>query len=293
MRMQITTIPTLNLLADKEVAFVAGLVDVPQGWGDAFDDHVADLLIDVSADGLPASVTPARLRPASSALPPEIVRELSHSDIDRFVTSSFPRTMPTARSNTEVLFRATELASTYGEGTVLAFAGTLCLDDVSSLDGEAVHELVADEKETLHWIGRVGHEVRRHFGDPRVGSRLPRFADVFNLATWGFGHEPMALGATMPIRLIRSCERYQDLFFSPTRSPGEETELAALRGVMETAGMVLLDEEPELARAVARLRDDEDYISPFAPRGRGRQIRLSSSLVEDLLEENLSFPRPS
>lgn len=215
MRMQIATISTQNLLAHMEVAFVAGFVDVPEGWPEALDERVVDLNVSVSDSGTPSTVAPVRLRHISEAAPPEVVRELSSSDIDRFVTAPFSRTIPSDRSNAEVFFRLTDLRSGYDGGGVLAFAGTLCVEDVRVLDCDSIHELAADGDDALRWVGRVGRDVRRHFGDPTMIARMSgrSLGNAFEQAVWGFGTEPMALGTTTPLAFSRRCERYQELFF--------------------------------------------------------------------------------
>lgn len=276
MRMQIATIPTPNLLAHMEVAFVAGLVDVPEGWTDALDEHVADLNVSISELGIPESVAPVRLRPLEEAVPAGVVRRLSRSAVGEFVTARFPRTIPSDLSNAQVLFRLTDLPSSFDGGGVLAFAGSLGLEDASVLDSENVHELTADGDDTLRWTGRIGMEVRRHFGAPSIATNMggQPLSSAFDLATWGFGHEPMALGTTVALTSVRRCQRYHDLFFSDQRSDEDELELAGLREMMVTDGFAALDRLPEMARALERFRTSEDYVSPFAPRSRAQQRAL-------------------
>lgn len=276
MRMQIVMKPTDNLLGHMEVAFVAGLVDVPQGWTEALDDHVADLQATLSHEGAPATIAPVRLHHLSEAVPADVARELAFSDIDRFVTTRFSRTMPGDASNTQVLFRLTDLASSFEDGGVLAFAGTLAVDDVRKLDGDFVHELAAADSDVLASVGRVGRDLRRHFGASSMAGRLAGrpLRGAFDEAVWGFGHEPMALGTTAPLPYVRLCERYQDLFLGGDTTAEEKDELEELREIMARTGGLLLDREPGIAAALARFRRTEEYISPFAPRTRAQQSSL-------------------
>jgi hypothetical protein len=275
MRMQIAMIPTRNLLAHMEVAFVAGLVDVPGPWVEALDDHVADLLVTMDGD-IPSAIAPVRLLHIAQAVPANVVRELAHSDVDRFVTSRFSRTIPSQRSNAQVLFRLTDLQSGHGGGGVLAFAGTLCVDDVRTLDADNIHELSTEDDDALRWDGRIGRELRRHHGEPSIASNMngARLGSAFDLAVWGFGHEPMALGSTLPLAFVRLCERYQDLFFADQRSSADEMELTELRELVVSTGMAPLDRVPEMAEGLSRFRQSPDYVPPFAPRSRAQQAEL-------------------
>jgi hypothetical protein len=295
MRIQISILPTENLLGHHEVAFVAGLADVPEGWAEAFDEHVGDLLVSIGDDGCPLSISPARMRPLDEAVPADVRRALSRDDIDRFVTARIHRTPPTERSNCEVLFRLTELASGFGGGSVLVFAGTLCVEDAYSLNADSIHELAADDGDLLEWRGRVGEDVRRHFGAPSMVSRMsdaPLFR-AFDLAVWGFGHEPMALGATTPLAFIQRCERYHDLFFKDARCADEDLELEELRETMVAAGVSTLDRTPNLAAALARFRTSKDYVSPFAPRSRVQQAASMTHFAACWTSDEVGTPTHS
>jgi hypothetical protein len=273
--------------AGYDVAAAVGLLDLPHGH-DRFDECIANFHLPMQTDGREPekAICFWNPRPLDTVADSDTLLEMRRSDLEDIVKARFRRTTPSDSSNAHFFFRKTSVASQYPRGTVYAFSGTLCVDNVLDLDCRDVlqfgREPNALSASVLAFEGRVGRTIREEFGETDLVAVTQGhgLSQLLQEPVWGFGEEPIALGSTLDLEKQRLYQLYTDLFFGEKDDEVAKRRYLQIRILAEQAGFTLLDEDPVLARALWRVRQDDDYVPPFSPKTRSQLHAANQALNE-------------
>lgn len=273
--------------AGYDVAAAVGLFDLPHGH-ERFDECVANFHLPMNAAGTePENVICFwNPRPLSSVADSDTLLEMGRSDLEDIIKARIQRTRPDDSSNAHFFFRKTTVASQHPEGTVYAFAGTLCVESVMNLDCRDVlqfgREPSALSASKLSFEGRVGRTIRKEFGETDLvaATQGQGLSQLLQEPVWGFGEEPIALGSTLHLDKQRLYQLYTDLFFDREDTDLDRRRYLQIRILADQAGFSLLDEDPVLSRVLWRVRQSDDYIPPFSPKTRSQFHAANDAMGE-------------
>lgn len=273
--------------AGYDVATAVGLLDLPHGHA-RFDNCVTNFHLPMDANGTQPekAICFWNPRPLATVADEDTVLEMSRADLEDIIKARIRRTTPSDSSNAHFFFRKTSVASQHRGGTVYAFAGTLCVENVMNLDCRDIlqfgREPNALSASALAFEGRVGRTVRKEFGETDLvaamqGHGLSQFLQE---PIWGFGEEPIALGSTLDLDKQRLHQLYTDLFFGEEGTELDKRRYLQIRALAQQAGFSLLEEDPVLARVLWRVRQSGDHIPPFFPKTRSQFHAANQAMGE-------------